>query len=380
LTLINSKIHFILLAGGDSLRFSSNSNKLLAKFKNKNLIIHNIEFLKELKFKKITLVINNTKNADISNFIDLEIIKGGKTRSESVKNALDKSKIRSKYVLIHDVARPLNSKKLINNIIKNLIEKKYDCVVPYSKCTDTIVVNHKNLDRENIKLIKTPQGFIKKKIIYLHNKYNKKKLTDDSQLFRYDNENYKIKYLLQNEINIKITYKDELNSLNKLISNNNILVGIGYDIHKTIMTNKNNLIRIGGVNIKSKIKVISHSDGDVVLHAITDSILGALSQRDIGTYFPNTKRNLNRNSIDFLNYALKKMTSKKMMINNIDIMIVSEKPKINPHFDKIINSMSKLLKTDKNNLTIKATTNEKSGLIGRGNFIACWSNVSLKVI
>ena len=146
------------------------------------------------------------------------------------------------------------------------------------------------------------------------------------------------------------------------------------------MTNKNNLIRIGGVNIKSKIKVISHSDGDVVLHAITDSILGALSQRDIGTYFPNTKRNLNRNSIDFLNYALKKMTSKKMMINNIDIMIVSEKPKINPHFDKIINSMSKLLKTDKNNLTIKATTNEKSGLIGRGNFIACWSNVSLKVI
>ena len=379
MTLINSKIHFILLAGGDSLRFSSNSNKLLAKFKNKNLLIHNIEFLKELKFKKITLVINNTKNADISNFIDLEIIKGGKTRSESVKNALDKSKIRSKYVLIHDVARPLNSKKLINNIIKNLIEKKYDCVVPYCKCTDTIVVNHKNIDRENIKLIKTPQGFIKKKIIYLHNKYNKKELTDDSQLFRYDNKNYKIKYLLQNEINIKITYRDELNSLNKLISNN-ILVGIGYDIHKTIITNKNNLIRIGGVNIKSKIKVISHSDGDVVLHAITDSILGALSQRDIGTYFPNTKRNLNRNSIDFLNYALKKMTSKKMMINNIDIMIVSEKPKINPHFDKIINSMSKLLKTDMNNLTIKATTNEKSGLIGRGNFIACWSNVSLKVI
>ena len=379
MTLINSKIHFILLAGGDSLRFSSNSNKLLAKFKNKNLLVHNIEFLKELKFKKITLVINNTKNADISNFIDLEIIKGGKTRSESVKNALDTSKIRSKYVLIHDAARPLNSKKLINNIIKNLIEKKYDCVVPYSNCTDTIVVNHKNLDRENIKLIKTPQGFIKKKIIYLHNKYNKKKLTDDSQLFRYDNNNYKIKYLLQNEINIKITYRDELNSLNKLISNNT-LVGIGYDIHKTIMTNKNNFIRIGGANIKSKIKVISHSDGDVVLHAITDSILGALSQRDIGTYFPNTKRNLNRNSIDFLNYALKKMTSKKMMINNIDIMIVSEKPKINPHFDKIINSISKLLKTDKNNLTIKATTNEKSGLIGRGNFIACWSNVSLKVI
>ena len=73
MTLINSKIHFILLAGGDSLRFSSNTNKLLAKFKNKNLLTHNIDFLKELKFKKITVVINTIKKANISNFDDLEI-------------------------------------------------------------------------------------------------------------------------------------------------------------------------------------------------------------------------------------------------------------------------------------------------------------------
>ena len=378
MTLINSKIHFILLAGGDSLRFSSNTNKLLAKFKNKNLLTHNIDFLKELKFKKITVVINTIKKANISNFDELEIIKGGKTRSESVKNALNKSKFKSKYVLIHDAARLLNSQKIINNIIKNLIEKQYDCVVPFSRCSDTVVVNHENLDREKIKLIKTPQGFIKNKIIYLHKRNNKNKLTDDSQLFRNEKNKYKIKYLLQNEINFKITYKDELNSLNKLIRNN-FLAGIGYDIHKTKKTIKNNFVKLGGVKIKSKIKVISHSDGDVVLHAITDSILGALSQRDIGTYFPNTKRNLNRNSIDFLNYALKKMTLRKMLINNIDIMIVSEEPKINPHFEIIISSLSKLLKTDKNNITIKATTNEKSGLIGSGDFIACWSNVSLKL-
>jgi len=378
LTLINSKIHFILLAGGDSLRFSSNTNKLLAKFKNKNLLTHNIDFLRELKFKKITIVINTIKKANISNFDDLEILKGGKTRSESVRNALNKSKFKSKYVLIHDAARPLNSEKVIKNIVKNLIEKKYDCVVPFSKCSDTVVVEHKNLDREKIKLIKTPQGFVKNKIIYLHKRNNKNQITDDSLLFRNEKNRYKIKYLLQNEINLKITYKDELNSLNKLIRNN-FLVGIGYDIHKTKKTIKNNLIKIGGIKIKSKIKIVSHSDGDVMLHAITDSILGALSQRDIGTYFPNTKRNLNRNSIDFLNYSLKKMNLRKMLINNIDIMIVSEEPKINPHFEIIISSLSKLLKTDKKNITIKATTNEKSGLIGSGYFIACWSNVSLKV-
>ncbi len=378
MTLNNSKIHFILLAGGDSLRFSSNTNKLLAKFKNKNLLTHNIDFLKELKFKKITVVINSIKKANISIFNDLEFIKGGKTRSESVKNALNKSKFKSKYVLIHDAARPLNSQKIIKNIIKNLIENKFDCVIPFSKCSDTVVIKHDNIDREKIKLIKTPQGFVKNKIIYLHNRNNKNKITDDSILFRSEKNKYKIKYLLQNEINLKITYKDELNSLNKLIKNN-FLVGIGYDIHKTKKVIKSNFIKLGGVKIKSKIKVISHSDGDVILHAITDSILGALSKRDIGTYFPNTKRNLNRNSIDFLNYALKKMTLRKLIINNIDIMIVSEEPKINPHFDIIISRLSKLLKTHKNNITIKATTNEKSGLIGNGDFIACWSNLSLKL-
>ena len=376
MTLINSNIHFVLLAGGNSSRFSPKTNKLLAKFKNKNLLIHNIEFLKQLKFKKITIIVNNLKEINFNIFDDLELIKGGKTRSESVKNALKKTKFKSRYVLIHDVARPLISEKLINKIIKNLVEKKYDCVVPYSKCSDTIIINQDNLDREKLKLIKTPQGFIKDKIIKLHYKNNKKILTDDSQLFRIEKNKYKIKYILDNEINFKITYKDELESLNKLIGNNN-LVGIGYDIHKTIKTTKKHLIKLGGVKIKSKIKVISHSDGDVILHAITDSLLGALSLRDIGTYFPNNKKNFNRNSIDFLNYALTKMTSKKMTINNIDIMIVSEEPKINPHYEKIVNSISKLLKTNKKNITIKATTNEKSGLIGRGNFIACWSNVSI---
>ena len=377
MTSINSKIHFILLAGGDSLRFSSNINKLLAKFKSKDLLNYNIEFIKELKFKKISLVVKNIKKTDINSYNDLEIIKGGKTRSESVKNALNKSNIKSEYVIIHDAARPLNSKKIILEITKNLINKRYDCVIPYSKCSDTVVIKDKNLDRDKLKLIKTPQGFVKNKITYLHNKNNEKNLTDDSQLFRNKKNKYKIKYILQNEINIKITYKDELDSLNKLIENN-ILVGIGYDIHRTIKTNKNNLLNLGGAKIKSKVKVISHSDGDVILHAITDSILGALSLRDIGTYFPNNKKNLNRNSIDFLNYALNKMNLKKKMINNIDLMIVSEEPKINPHYIKILDSISNKLNINKNSITIKATTNEKSGLIGRGDFIACWSNISLK--
>ena len=112
---------------------------------------------------------------------------------------------KPKNVFIHDAARPLNSQKLIKKIIKNLVEKDYDCVIPYTKCTDTTVIDHNNIDREKLKLIKTTQGFIKNKITRLHNKNNKEILTDDSQLFRNEKNKFKIKYLLQNEINIKIT-------------------------------------------------------------------------------------------------------------------------------------------------------------------------------
>ena len=157
----------------------------------------------------------------------------------------------------------------------------------------------------------------------------------------------------------------------------NFRVGIGYDIHRIERVLKNSYINLAGIKVKSKAKVISHSDGDVILHAITDSILGALSMRDIGTYFPNNKENLNRNSKEFLNYALSKMNKEKFKINNIDLMIVSEEPKINPYYKKMIKKLVNLLNLNENQITIKATTNEKSGLIGKGDFIACWSNISL---
>ena len=99
--------------------------------------------------------------------------------------------------------------------------------------------------------------------------------------------------------------------------------------------------------------------------------------RDIGTYFPNNKRNYKRNSVDFLNYALKKMSKQNYLINNIDIMLVSEEPRINPYYNQMIKKLCEVLSINDNQITIKATTNEKSGLIGESKFIACWSSISL---
>jgi len=376
LTLKLSNIHFVLLAAGKSTRFKAKENKLLSKLKDKTILEHNIEQIKKIGFKKITLVIKN--NSFLKNIykLEVELVKGGKTRTLSVKNALIKSKIKAKYVFIHDAARILNSDKILKNLIKEIYKNKYDCVIPFSKCTETVIKNHININRENLKLIKTPQVFLKDKITLLHKENKNYQLTDDSILMRSNPKKFKIKYLLDNSFNFKITYKEDLENLN-LNYKKKQRVGLGYDIHKIQKIEKLNYIKLGGIKIKSKIRVISHSDGDVILHAITDSILGALSLRDIGTYFPNNEVNRNRNSNEFLDYALKKLWDKSFRINNIDLMIVSELPKINPYYEKILKKLTKIMKIKSNQITIKATTNEKSGLIGKSEFIACWSNISI---
>jgi len=376
LTLKLSNIHFVLLAAGESTRFKARENKLLSKIKDKTILEHNIEQLKKIGFKKITLVIRNNNILKSINKSNIELIKGGKTRTLSVKNALLKSKIKAKYLFIHDAARILNSEKLLKKLIKETQKNIYDCIVPFSKCADTVIKNHINIKREDLKLIKTPQVFLKKKITNLHKINRNYQLTDDSILMRDNPNDFKIKYLLDNGLNFKVTYKEDLENLS-LNYKEKQRVGLGYDIHKIQKIDRYNKIKLGGISIKSKVKVISHSDGDVILHAITDSILGALSCRDIGTYFPNMKINKDRNSKEFLDFALKKLKNKNFKINNIDLMVVSEIPKINPYYKKMIKSLIKILKIDKNQITIKATTNEKSGLIGKSEFIACWSNLSI---
>jgi 2-C-methyl-D-erythritol 4-phosphate cytidylyltransferase/2-C-methyl-D-erythritol 2,4-cyclodiphosphate synthase len=376
LTLKLSNIHIVLLAAGKSTRFKAKENKLLSKLNDKTIIEHNIEQLTKIGFKKITLVISNNSILRDIKEKDIELIKGGKTRTLSVKNALTKSKITAKFVFIHDAARILASEKILKKLVKETYKNKYDCIIPFSTCADTVIKNHTNLKREDLKLIKTPQVFLKKKIVQLHVINKNYQLTDDSILMRNNPKEFKIKYLLDNSLNFKVTYKEDLENLS-FKHNQKQRVGLGYDIHKIQKINRYNKIKLGGISIKSKVKVISHSDGDVILHAITDSILGALSLRDIGTYFPNNKINKNRNSKEFLDFALTKLKNKNFKINNIDLMIVSEIPKINPYYEKMIKSLSKLLQIDKNQITIKATTNEKSGLIGKSEFIACWSNLSI---
>jgi 2-C-methyl-D-erythritol 2,4-cyclodiphosphate synthase len=156
-----------------------------------------------------------------------------------------------------------------------------------------------------------------------------------------------------------------------------IKVGLGYDIHR--LENNGEFIVLAGIKIPYHKKFIAHSDGDVLIHAIIDSILGAMGEKDIGSHFPDDDMKYqNIDSMILLKETIKIMNGKGYEITNIDCTIVAEEPKINPYVDKMKENLSLVLNVSAEAISIKAKTNEKIGEIGRGEAIKAYSIVLLR--
>ena len=152
-------------------------------------------------------------------------------------------------------------------------------------------------------------------------------------------------------------------------------IGIGYDIHRLVEERK---LFLGGIEIPYIKGLIGYSDGDVVLHAIADAMLGAISAGDIGQHFPNTEEQYKDiESSRILKKVMEMVSKKGYAIGNIDTMILAEEPKIFPFRDGMISTIAEILSIDKNKINIKATTNEGVGSIGRGDAIAAYAVVIL---
>jgi len=194
----------------------------------------------------------------------------------------------------------------------------------------------------------------------------KKIISDEATLFI--NNDLKIKFIKGEYNNNKITFKKDI-ALPK------VYYGIGFDIHKLI---KNKDLYLGGIKIPFHSGLEGHSDGDVILHATIDCILGALQKKDIGTLFPsNTNKYKNIRSPKMLKPIVKKMNKENLFINNLDINLICEQPKVSKFRNKIINSLSVLLDVDKNLINLKGKTVEKLGLIGKQKAIACETIISI---
>ena len=355
--------YFIILASGQSKRFNSKIPKQFILYKNKALFQHSLDkALKSKLFKKIILVINDKTKIKNRFPKNVYIINGGSERSSSSLIALKFiKKFKPTNVLIHDSSRPNFSIKLLKKLIKSL--KKNKGSVPVIESKDSIKYKIKkkifNLDRKNSYLTQTPQAFRYKDIYELSIK-QKDKVQDEASLFI--ENNLKIKFIEGENINNKITFQDDIN-LKKTF------FGIGFDVHRLI---KNKNLYLGGEKIPFHSGLMGHSDGDVILHSIIDALLGAMQKKDLGTFFPDNKNKFkNIRSPKMLRPIIKILNKNNFYINNLDINLICEQPKVSKYRDKIIKSLSNLLNLDKQLINLKGKTVEKLGLIGKEKAIAC---------
>ena len=386
-------IHFLILAGGKGERAKKGNKTLPKQYMDFNNIsplrylLKNISKMNEISSITVVISKDNIKEykRDIRGIKNLrKYVIGGKTRKDSslkgIKNLKNEfGNKKNQKVLIHDAARPFISKKIILQSIKNL--KKYNATCPYIKTEDTIKsigsgYKIKDIDRNKLISLQTPQGFDLNKIFELHKK-NKKEYTDDFSLIT--NEEISFKLIKGSKENFKITtYEDLLIFRDIILSKKKTLVGIGFDIHAFTDGNE---ITLGGVKLKSKYKLLAHSDGDVLLHSITDAILGAIGKNDIGFHFPPSKSKYkNSNSILFLNKAMDFVRKYNGKIINLDINLICDYPKINPIKLKLKKNLSNLIGLEINKINIKATTTEDQGFINFKNGIASQAIISIEVI
>ena len=366
----------IILAGGKSHRFKSNIGKPYQKLAGKSLI--EINFIKARKFKQIKKIIVVYKKKDLKRvkslkLKDVKLVAGGNNRQQSTFNGLKhlKNQKAISKVLIHDVARPNFSLRLFNSIIKNM--KNARAVVPKIRVQDAIkqIIESSKEEyivgkrRDNLFLTQTPQAFTLKEIYHLHKTNSGKYKDDDISLYMDLN---KVKFIEGEKSNFKITdYSDFENLKNIYKSKQN--VGIGFDVHRLVPKRK---LYLAGLKIKSKLGTLGHSDGDPVLHSVTDAILGACNMGDIGQMFSDkNKKFKNIRSTILLRRVVDQIKSKGYFVNNIDINIITQTPKIKNYKNKMIDNIAKLCEISRDQINIKGKTTEKLGLVGKEKAIAC---------
>ncbi len=367
------KVNVIIPCGGQGTRTGLNFNKLLAKIGTKSVIYHTVSkfFAIDCVSKIILPVQNNELNIFsklLSDFKEkIVFCEGGITRTQSVANGLKVAE-NCDIISIHDGARPFVTNDIIMDSFH--VAQKYGSGISGYTPTDTIAVSENGkittpLQRDKLITLQTPQSFDTKKIIQAYsNIVCGQTFTDDSSVYATFIEPCTIS--LGSPTNKKITYKEDL------ITFENCYIGVGYDTHRLVADRD---LILGGIKIEHDKGLLGHSDADVLTHAIMDAIFGACDERDIGCHFPDTDPKYKGiSSILLLKECMTIIKSKGFLVQNINAVIMCEKPKLAKIIPDMINNLAGIIEIPNNKINISATTTEGLGFVGREEGIAVHCN------
>ena len=301
---------------------------------------------------------------------------GGSERWESVRFGLESLiGLSPQHVLIHDGARPFVTASLIQRVIREL--GNFKGVIPGLAVADTVKRTSNNLvettvDRQDISIAQTPQGFCFQTILSAHRTLeNVNNLTDDACLF--ERLNIPVCLVAGDPKNKKITTLEDMQDMTTPIPD--IRVGHGIDVHAI---GPGAGVMLLGVWVSAPFSLIGHSDADVGLHSLTDALLGAIGDGDIGQHFnPKDDRWKGADSAVFLQDAARRVRDKGGHISHVDVTLLGERPKIAPCRDQMIAKVAEILNLETTRISVKATTTEKLGFVGREEGLAAFATATV---
>ena len=366
----------VICAAGKGLRAGFEKNKLLIPFMGSTVLEKTLSAFDFPAIDEIVVTASESDYQEISalceKFDRTSVVLGGEDRSHSVYNALKAA--QSDIVLIHDGARPFVTREIIENCIQSV--KTSGSGVCAVECRDTIAVvkDGKTVSvpaRDTLRQIQTPQGFYRENITYAYERAfesGKSGYTDDSSVFA----DYcgAPRICMGARENIKMTYKEDF-------ADNAARCGFGIDTHA--FGKEQDYIVLAGVKIPSKSGLIAHSDGDVLVHAVMDSLLSAAGLKDIGHYFPDTDEKWkNADSMKMLEAVVALIAKQGYAVKNLSVSIQAEKPRLAKYIDEMKNNLARVLKLDPTAVGVAAGTNEGLGYVGEGKGITVNAYALLK--
>ena len=308
-------------------------------------------------------------------------IAGGATRRESVLAGLAAIEAAggAKFVLIHDAARPFVPGAVIDRLIDAL--DRNDGAVPALPIVDSLargdVALGDPVSRDGLYRVQTPQAFRFDAVMAAHRVWNTtQEATDDAQVARA--AGLKVAIVTGDPLLDKLTHPADFEAAERRIAAAMVSrTGMGFDVHRLVAGEE---LWLGGIRIEHDRGLAGHSDADVALHALTDAILGAVGDGDIGTHFPpSDPRWRGAPSSRFLEHAASLVEARGGRIDHVDLTIICEAPKIAPHRDAMRARIAVLLRLPERRISIKATTTERLGFTGRGEGIAAQAIATVRI-
>ena len=393
----------LIVAAGRGHRIGGPLPKQYRQLAGRAVLAHSVQrFAAHARVDRVRVVINPAdrplydeavrESASAADATLLAPVAGGTTRQESVRNGLESfADAPPELVLIHDGARPLVSGVVIDGALDTL--EGHEGALPALAVSDslkraapgsTLVTGA--VAREGLWRAQTPQGFRYPAILDAHRAAAGDNLTDDAAVA--EQAGLAVALTLGDEDNLKITTEQDFARAERILAAQDgravaaaqvfeTCVGMGFDVHRF---GPGDHLMLGGVAVPHAQGVVSHSDGDVVLHAIVDAVLGALAAGDIGTHFPPSDEAWrDAESARFAAHALGLLAERGGRLSHVDVTVICQRPKIGPHRQAILARLADVLGLDPGRISLKATTTERLGFTGRGEGIAAQAVATIRL-